>query len=177
MYGGSSKTLYDTLKAEDATDEDGNPITKEKASMYYDMYFESYSGVKDFMANQKRLAHKKEAVFTVLGRKRRLHDINSSNFAIASYQERLAVNSCIQGSAGDIMMVCQPNIDNNERLKELGVTMRLQVHDELVFNCPKKHLDEAMEIIQGLMEHPFSQELNIPLHVDGDYGYSYAEAK
>lgn len=177
MYGGSPFTLYNSLSSEDAVDENGDPITEEKAKEYYDKYFEAYAGVSEFIKTQKRFAHKYEYVNTVLGRKRRLPDINSVDRKLIGKQERLSVNSCIQGSGGDIMMMCQPKLDNHPRLLEMGCTMRLQVHDELVFVCPKEHLEEATAIIKEIMEHPLPKPLNIPLRVDYDYGASYAEAK
>lgn len=177
MYGGSAGTLFNTLDGEDAVDENGDPITKEKAQEYYDKYFEAYSGVADFIKNQKRFAHKHECVYSVLGRKRRLHDINSHSYKDVAYQERLSVNSAIQGSGGDIMMMCQPKIENDPRLREMGCTMRLQVHDEVVLNCPDEHLEEATKIVKNYMEHALPKELNIPLRVDSDTGKSYAEAK
>lgn len=177
MYGGGAFTLYNTLSDQEAVDENGDPVTKEKAQEYYDKYFETYAGVAEFIKNQKKFAHRHGMVFSLIGRKRRLPDINSNDYKLVGYQERLSVNSCIQGSGGDIMMMCQPKIDNNKRLKELGCTMRLQVHDELVFVCPEKNAEEAIAIIKDLMENPLPKPLNIPLRVDSDTGKSYAEAK
>jgi DNA polymerase-1 len=177
MYGGSGVTLYNTLRDEEATDENGDPITKEKAQEYYDLYFEKYAGVAGFIKNQKKFAHKNECVYSLIGRKRRLPDINSSNFRMAGYQERLSVNSCIQGSGGDIMMMCQPKIDNDARLQEMNCRMILQVHDELVFVCPREHVEEAIKIIKNYMEHPLPKPLNVPLRADADWGQTYAEAK
>lgn len=177
MYGGGASTLYNTLSGEGALDENGDPITKEKAQEYYDKYFEAYEGVADFIKTQKKFAHRYEMVYTIIGRKRRLPDINGKDFKTVAYLERLSVNACIQGSGADIMMMCQPKIDANERLKELGCTMRLQVHDELIFVCPDENVEEAIGIIKELMEHPLPKPLNIPLRVDSDFGKSYAEAK
>lgn len=97
MYGGSASTLYNTLSKEGAVDENGEPITKEKAQEYYDKYFEAYSGVANFIKEQKKFAHKHGCVYTILGRKRRLHNINGKDFREVAYEERLAVNSAIQG--------------------------------------------------------------------------------
>lgn len=177
MYGGGAFTLYNTLTEQDALDENGEPVSKEKAQEYYDKYFEAYSGVAEFIKNQKKFAHRNEVVYTLIGRKRRLPDINSRDPKMVGYQERLSVNSAIQGSGGDIMMMCQPKIDNDERLKEMNCRMTLQVHDELVFVCPRQHIEEASAIIKEYMEHPLPKPLNIPLRVDFDYGNSYAEAK
>lgn len=177
MYGGSARTLFNNLKKEDAVDENGDPITLEKATEYYDMYFTTYKGVAEFIRNQKRYAHKHGLVYTLIGRKRRLHNINSSDFGTVAYEERLSVNSAIQGSGGDIMMMCQPAIERDEELKKLNCTMRLQVHDELVFNCPDENIEKAIPIIKSYMEHALPKELRIPLRVDSDFGKSYADAK
>ena len=177
MYGGSASTLFNTLKAENAVDEEGNPITKEKAQEYYDLYFEAYAGVAEFIRNQKKRGHKFECVYTILGRKRRLPSINSSNYKEVAYQERLTVNAPVQGTGGDIMMMCQPKIDKDKRLKELNCRMVLQVHDELVFVCPDEHLEEARAIITKYMENALPKPLLVPLGVDSDTGKSYAEAK
>jgi DNA polymerase-1 len=177
MYGGGATTLYDTLAEEDAVDENGDPITKAKAQEYYDMYFEAYKGVKSFIGDQKRYAHKHELIYTLIARKRRLPGINGKDYKTVSYLERLSVNGCIQGSGADIMMMCQPVIEFCDELAKLGCTMRLQVHDELVFNCPDKNIDKAIAIIKNFMEHPLPKELNVPLRADADSGKSYAEAK
>ena len=177
MYGGGAFTLYNTLSDEDAVDENGDDITKEKAQEYYDKYFETYAGVADFIKNQKKFAHRHEMIYTLIGRKGRLPDINSNDYKVSGYQERLSVNRCIQGSGGDIMMMCQPKIESNKRLAEMNCTMRLQVHDELVFVCPEKHAEEAIAIIKDIMEHPLPKPLKIPLRVDSDMGKTYAEAK
>jgi len=65
MYGGGAFTLYNTLSDQDAVDENGDPVTKEKAQEYYDRYFEAYAGVAEFIRNQKKFAHRHEKVFCV----------------------------------------------------------------------------------------------------------------
>jgi DNA polymerase I-like protein with 3'-5' exonuclease and polymerase domains len=101
IYGGGATTLYETLVDQEARDEEGNLITLDKAKEYYNLYFDTYSGIKTYVASQKAFAHKHGFVYTVLGRKRRLEEINSTNRAVSAYQERLSVNSPIQG--------CLPN--------------------------------------------------------------------
>lgn len=177
MYGGGAYTLYTTLTDEDAVDENGDPVTEAKAKEYYDKYFEAYSGVKEFIESQKTFAHKYEQVYSVIGRKRRLPDINSNDYKVKGYNERLSVNSPVQGSAGDLMMLCQPAIENDKRLQELNCRMVLQVHDELVFICPDANLEEATAIIKNYMEHPLPKPLNVPLRADYDNGKCYASAK
>lgn len=189
MYGGGAFTLYNNLK-----DDPWNPIDlgdksyldtygvkkgEDVAQIYIDKYFDTYSGVTDFMRKQKRFAHKNGYVQTLLRRKRRLPDINGHDFKQKSYCERLSVNSCIQGSAADITMSAQNRINADPWFAEHGALMLLQIHDELVFECPEKYVDECIERARSYMGHPFGDnvELNLPLLTSWDSGESYQDAK
>lgn len=189
MYGGSAPTLYENLRDDpfspidlgdkSYTSKYGVKNGVDVAQIYIDKYFDSYSGVSSFMKKQKRFAHKYGYVQTLLQRKRRLPDINSHDRRASSYCERLAVNACIQGSAADITSSAQNLVDNDPWYEEHGVLMLLQVHDELVFECPDKYVDECISRTKALMEHPFGEnvELNLKLRADFDSGNSYQEAK
>ena len=189
MYGGSAPTLYDNLRNDPYSPIDlGDKSYTEKyhvkngvevAQIYIDKYFDSYSGVADFMKQQKRFAHKHKYVLTLLQRKRRLPDINSHDYKQSAYCERLSVNSCIQGSAADITSSAQNIVDRDPWYKEHGVLMLLQVHDELVFECPEKYVEECIRRTKEYMEHPFGPkvELNLKMRADFDSGDSYQEAK
>lgn len=190
MYGGGAGKLYESLKSDHYSPLDlgakeyldmykcKNGV--EVAQVFIDRYFESYKGVAKFISGQKKYAHRNHCVYTILGRKRRLPDINSHDRKVSSYCERLAVNSAIQGTAGDITINAQIRVDADERLKELGCNMMIQVHDELVFECPEENLEEAIPIIKEYMEHPFgdSESRQVPfLRADYDTGNSYQDAK
>ena len=190
MYGGGAKLLYENLKSDHYSPLDLG--AKEYLETYHcrngvqvaqafiDKYFDSYSGVAKFIRDQKKYAHRNKCVYTILGRKRRLPDINSPDMGVSSYCERLSVNSAIQGTAGDITISAQNRIDLDERLKELRCNMMIQVHDELVFECPEEHLEEAIPIIKHYMEHPFgdNEDRTVPyLRADYDTGDSYQDAK
>ena len=190
MYGGGATLLYENLRSDHYSPLDlGDKEYLEQyhcrngvqvAQAFIDKYFESYSGVAKFIQSQKKYAHRNKCVYTILGRKRRLPDINSSDGAVSSYCERLSVNSAIQGTAGDICINAQIRIANTPRLKEIGCEMLIQVHDELVFECPEEHLDEAISIIKHLMEHPFGDDPRKQvkyLRADYDTGDSYQDAK
>ena len=189
MYGGGAFTLYNSLKSDHY-----NPIDlgdksyldtykvktgEEVAQIYIDKYFTSYAGVSKFIKDQKRFAHKHGYVYTLLKRKRRLPDINSSDFKQVAYCERLSVNSAVQGSAADITMSAQNRINAEPWFNEHRINMLIQVHDELVFECPEEYVDECITRVKALMEHPFGDkvELNLPLRADADSGDSYQEAK
>lgn len=191
VYGGSSKTLYEKLKddpyapidlgAKEYLEEYGCRNGVEVAQAYIDKYFESYSGVAEFMKSQKRRAHKDGYVMSLWGRKRRLsHHLRSSNYGDVAYGERVSVNAAIQGSASDIMVSAQLRIHHDERLKELSCFMLVQIHDEVLFECPEEHLEEAESIIRYHMENMFGEKtsrLVIPFSCSIGFGKSYQEAK
>lgn len=189
MYGGGAFTLYNNLK-----DDPWNPIDlgdksytelygvktgEEVAQIYIDKYFSTYSGVADFIKQQKRFAHKYGYVNTLLRRKRRLPDIRSRDFKQVAYCERLAVNSAVQGSAADITGSAQNLVDADPWYEEHGVLMMIQIHDELVFECPEPYVEECIRRTKAYMEHPFGPkvELNLKMRADFDSGDSYQEAK
>lgn len=189
MYGGGAYTLYNNLRNDrfspiDLGDQSYLDTYKVKsgedvAQIYIDRYFDTYSGVSKFIKEQKRYAHRHGYVYTLLKRKRRLPDINSSDFKQAAYCERLSVNSAVQGSAADITMSAQNRVNACSWFAEHGIRMLIQVHDELVFECPEKYVDECIQRVKRFMEHPFGDkvELNLALRADADSGDSYQDAK
>lgn len=190
MYGGGASLLYENLRSDHYSPLDlGDPEYLKQyhcrngvqvAQQFIDKYFESYSGVAKFIQSQKKFAHRNKFVYTILGRKRRLPDINSTDGKLMSYSERLAVNSAIQGTAGDITINAQIRCSQNDDLKKLGCKMLIQVHDELCFECPEENCERAIEIIKYLMEHPFGDDEKKQvkyLRADADWGDSYQDAK
>ena len=191
MYGGGASKLYESLKSDHYSPLDlgakeyleayhcKNGV--QVAQQFIDKYFDSYSGVANFIRQQKKFAHRNKYVFTILGRKRRLPDINSSDGAVSSYCERLSVNSAIQGTAGDITISAQIRVQDQKDLLDKLCYMLIQVHDELVLECPEEYCDEAIAIVKNLMEHPFGdredQQVKY-LRADCDGAYdNYQEAK
>lgn len=190
MYGGGASLLYENLRSDHYSPLDlGDPEYLKQyhcrngvqvAQQFIDKYFESYNGVAKFIQSQKKFAHRNKFVYTILGRKRRLPDINSADGKLMSYSERLAVNSAIQGTAGDITINAQIRCSQNDDLKKLGCKMLIQVHDEICFECPEENCERAIEIIKYLMEHPFGDDEKKQvkyLRADADWGDSYQDAK
>lgn len=191
MYGGGASRLYESLKGDHYSPLDlGSKEYLEEyqckngvdvAQKFIDRYFESYSGVAKFIQDQHRFAHRNGYVYTILGRKRRLPDINSRDIKKSSYSERLSVNATIQGTAGDITINAQIRLAKDERLKELDCKMLIQVHDEICLICPEEHCEEAIKIVKYYMEHPFgdSPEKQVKfLRADCEGpGDNYQEAK
>ena len=189
MYGGGATTLYENLRNDpwspidlgdkSYTEKYGVKKGEEVAQIYIDKYFSTYSGVSAFVKQQKRFAHKYGYVYTLMKRLRRLPDIRSHDHKQVSYCERLSVNSCIQGSAADITSSAQNLVDNDPWYEEHGVLMIIQIHDELVFECPEQYVEECIRRTKAYMEHPFGPnvELNLAMRADFDSGDSYQEAK
>jgi len=165
-YGGTAFAVSKSLN-----------IPKEQAQAYIDKYFEGYAGLAAWATTQKQFGRKFGFVLTILGHKRHLSGILSDNMKIRSYYERLCLNSPIQGSAADICIRAQLAISKDPILRQLGCTMRVQVHDELVFVAPKKYKLLCMERISYFMENALPKAMVIPLPVGIDYGSCYAEAK
>ena len=146
---------------------------KESKSLI-ETYYLKYPKLKQFIENQISFARDKGYVETILGRRRILRDINSTNSVVRSAAERNAVNAPIQGSAADIIKISMINIQKEFISKKIKSKMLLQIHDELVFDVFKPELNKVMEIVRYEMENAF--KLDIPLSVDIDYGVNWLEA-
>src|SRR6185369_15136031 len=111
-------------------------------------YFQKYQRVKDYMDESIENARKNGYVETILGRRRNLRDINSSNATVRGFAERNAINAPIQGSAADMIKVAMINIHKEFIAKKFRSKMLLQVHDELVFDIHKEELEETKPVIE-----------------------------
>jgi DNA polymerase-1 len=167
-------------------------VSVDKAKALMKQYFEPYPKVGEFIDGVHAYILDHAMVETIIGRPRRFHEMVAigqmldkmtrwklpgtakANLARA---ERQSVNSVIQGSAADVAKMAMIKCEFDERLRALGVQQLLQVHDELLFEVPEEHAEEAMPIICDLMEHPFGDDLSVPLAVDGGMGYSWSSAK
>ena len=149
-------------------------IPRGEAQEYLDTYFARYTGVRDYMNNIKAQAKEDKFVETIMGRRLYLNEINAANGLRRQAAERAAINAPLQGSAADIIKKAMLDIDELI-LKELSeVQMIMQVHDELVFECPKSKADAVMEKMKDTMEK--TVELNIPLIAEAAIGSNWNEA-
>jgi hypothetical protein len=146
---------------------------KKKISMYKD----AYPAVTRFYAEAIAETEKTGYAFTVLGRRRNIPEIASHRSDERALGERLAVNTQIQGSAADVCKMAQINIMKLDVEGRYGCRLLLQVHDELVFECPKEHVKDATPEITDIMEHPFTHDLAVHLAVDAGSGASWGLAK
>lgn len=150
-------------------------ITRKAAQEFIDRYFEKYPGVKQFMEDIVKEAKETGYVETLFHRRRYLPDIHNRNFNLRSFAERTAINSPIQGTAADIIKVAMVRMDKALKERGLQANMLLQVHDELIFECPEDEIPVLEKLVPEIMEHAVS--LAVPLKVDSNFGDSWYEAK
>ncbi|UCD35357.1 MAG: DNA polymerase I [Nitrospiraceae bacterium] len=149
-------------------------IPPDEARSYIDTYFARHSGVKDYIQRLIEDASENGFVTTILGRKRPVPELKSTNRNIRQFGERLATNTPIQGSAADIIKVAMLNIWNRLRKEDMKTRMLLQVHDELLLEVPEEEKEAAGKLVREEMERAVS--LSVPLKVDMGIGKNWAEA-
>ena len=149
-------------------------ITRAEAQAYLDTYFARYTGVRDYMDNIKAKAKEDMFVETIMGRRLYLNEINAANGLRRQAAERAAINAPLQGSAADIIKKAMLDIDKLILNEMPDVKMIMQVHDELVFECPKEKADLVMEQMKETMEQ--TVELKIPLIAEAAVGSNWNEA-
>ena len=150
-------------------------ISAKRAGEYIDKYFQTYSDVKKYMDENVERAKRDGYITTLCGRRRVINELKSSNYNVRSFGERAAMNMPLQGSSADIIKIAMINV--RKKLSEAGLHARLvlQVHDELVLDCPEGEKDAASEILQREMENAVS--LKVPLTVEIACGKSWFSAK
>ena len=149
-------------------------VFQSEAKAYMDSYFAKYHGVRDYM---KRIVEQAKAdgyVTTLFGRRRDLPELRSSNFNLRSFGERVALNMPIQGTAADIIKAAMVRVDARMRAEGLEAKLLLQVHDELIVECPAAEAETVRAILIEEMEHVV--DYRVPLLVDAKIGASWAEA-
>jgi DNA polymerase-1 len=150
-------------------------IPRAEAEKYIKNYFARYVGVRKFI--DETIAHVRETgvTRTLFGRERPIPDINSRNPNSRGFAERTAVNSPLQGTAADLIKLAMVRIDAALRARKHQSAMLLQVHDELVFECPPEEVEELTSIVKREMEGAY--ELKVPLLVDVGVGPNWRDAK
>ena len=163
MYGARAFRIAAELK-----------ISMEDATTTIDDYFNRFPGINNFIANSIAEARENKFVSTILGRKRYLMEIDSSNFNLRQAAERIAVNTQLQGSAADMIKIAMIRISHRIKKENLKAMMILQVHDELVFELPEEEIDRMKDIVEYEMIN--SMELKVPVRVDISVGEDWYEA-
>ncbi|MCL0068897.1 DNA polymerase I [Thermodesulfovibrionales bacterium] len=148
-------------------------ISPKESATYIEQYFKKYRGVKNYMDNTIKMARENGYVKTLLGRKRPIPEINSSNSNIRQQAERIAINTPIQGTAADLIKQAMIKIWNRFKEEDLKTRMVLQIHDELLFEVPENELEVARRLIRYEMENALA--LSVPLRVDVKWGKRWAD--
>lgn len=149
-------------------------VFQNEAKAYMDNYFAKYHGVRTYMTRVVEQAKADGYVKTLFGRRRDLPELKSSNFNLRSFGERVALNMPIQGTAADIIKAAMVRVDARMRAEKLQARLLLQVHDELIVECPTEEAETVRAILTEEMEHVV--DYRVPLLVDAKIGTSWAEA-
>jgi len=139
-------------------------ISNNEGKDMIDQYFERFPGIQKYIDETIQFAKENEYVSTLLGRRRYIPDINSGNWNIRGFAERMAINMPIQGTAADIIKLAMIHIQNFIEEENLDSRMLLQVHDELIFDIAPDEEETVPEKIKDLMENAFG--LDVPLDVE-----------
>ena len=148
-------------------------VTRREAKEYMERYFETYSGVRAYMTQVVEDAREKGYVSTIMGRRRWLPELKSSNFNTRSFGERVALNAPIQGTAADLIKKAMIRVDARLRAEGLEARLVLQVHDELIVECPEEEADRVCALLTEEMEGV--ARLAVPLTAEAHSGQSWAQ--
>ena len=150
-------------------------ITRGEAEKYIRNYFDRYQGVRRFIDETIAQVRQTGVTRTLFGRERPIPDINSRNSNARGFAERTAVNSPLQGTAADLIKLAMVRIDAALAAGAYRSAMLLQVHDELVFECPPEEVEEISKLAKREMES--AGGLKVPLVVDVGAGLNWRDAK
>jgi DNA polymerase I len=149
-------------------------ITQTEAKKIIDSYFGRFQNIRKFMDESIKHAQKNGYSETLYGRRRYLKNINSKNHVVRQFEERVAINMPIQGTAADMIKLAMIKIFNELEKRKTKTKMVLQVHDELVFDAHKDEVDELLPLIKDLMENALP--LNVPVIVETGIGDNWLDA-
>jgi len=149
-------------------------ISRIHAKEVIDTYFETFKNVKGMMDSFIEKAKENGYAETMNGRKRFLRNINSKNRVVRQFEERVAINMPIQGTAADMIKIAMINIHNELEKRKTKTKMILQVHDELLFDLHKDEQEELTPIIKNLMED--AMKFDVPIVVEAGVGNNWLEA-
>ncbi|MEL7221900.1 MAG: DNA polymerase, partial [Bacteroidota bacterium] len=164
IYGAGSQNLSQQLG-----------IPRAEAKELIERYFSRYEGLKKYMDETVAFAQENGYVTTLLGRRRKLRDINSKSSLARSNAERMAINTPIQGTAADMIKIAMLNVQKAIKEQGLQSKMILQVHDELVFDARRDELDQLKTLVEEHMKNALSN-LKVPIVVEMGTGENWLEA-
>lgn len=153
--------------------EQATELSREEATQFIASYFAQYPGVEQYLESTKQQARNTGYVQTLLGRRRYIPEINSSNRQLREAAERMAINMPVQGTSADIIKVAMINLYQEMQKRQLKSKMLLQVHDELIFEVPQDEIEEMRQLVPQIMSTAL--ELSVPLRVDIKTGNNWGE--
>lgn len=151
-------------------------ISRTEAQDIIEQYFREYPQIKAYMDEIKNIGYEQGYVSTIMGRKIKLTDIQSSNGTIRAFAERLAINAPIQGSAADMIKLAMINIHQALNEQKLRTKLILQVHDELIFDVYQPELDQVSKLVKEKMEHALELPHEVPVIADWGTGMNWLDA-
>jgi DNA polymerase-1 len=149
-------------------------VTVAEAKEYMDKYFAHYAGVKTYMDHIVAQAKETGYVSTLMGRRRWVPELKSSNFNTRSFGERVALNAPIQGTAADIIKLAMVQVRDRLKAEGLAGKLVLQVHDELIVECPESEAELVCKLVEEEMESVIS--LPVKLLAETHAGKTWADA-
>lgn len=164
VYGESSFGLSENLG-----------ISRKEAKKYIDDYFLAYPKMKEFLDSLVSEAKEKGYSTTLLGRTRPITELQSKNFNMRSFGERVAMNTPIQGTAADIIKIAMINVDNRLKNSDMKSRLILQVHDELLIETAVEEEEKVYDILKEEMMNAIT--LSVPLEIDIHSGTTWYDAK
>ena len=152
-------------------------VSNQEAKLFIENYFKKFPNIENFMKSSVENSKKNGYIENLFGRKSFIKNINSKNFMLRSYAERLAINAPIQGSASDLIKIAMIKIDTEIKKQKLKTRMISQVHDELLFEVHNKE-EKFIEEIINIMEkgHEEFIKFDTPIKVDSGSGKNWSEA-
>ena len=150
-------------------------VTVAEAKAYMEAYFATFPGVRRYMDEVVEKAKENGYVETLLHRRRDLPELKSSNFNLRSFGERVALNMPVQGTAADVMKLAMVAVHKRLKAENLQARLVLQVHDELIVECPENEAETVAKLLEEEMEHVVS--LSVPLTAEAHWGKNWLEAK
>jgi DNA polymerase-1 len=148
-------------------------ISREEAAEFIRRYFEKYPGIKEYVSETVQKVRVTGYAETLFGRRRYIPEIHAGNFNVRNAAERAAINMPVQGTAADIIKIAMNRLDAEMIRRKLRSLMTLQVHDELIFECPRDELEEMRAMCLEIM--PQSLEMRVPLKIDTKTGKNWGE--
>ena len=150
-------------------------VSRYEAKAYIDSYLSTYHGVRDYMKNVVADAREIGYTETMYGRRRYIPELKSSNFNIRQGAERIALNTPIQGTAADLIKLAMIHVDRALAENYPEAKLLLQVHDELIVECPEEIAEKVALLVSTQMQEV--AKLSVPLVAEAKIGKSWYEAK